>query len=106
MKQEKPVAIENPDLSSVIVQCQNYVDALHIDGYHPYDDKDLKMYVFEAAMVATFGETIWQWVTARKEIRAHVVCCLSFWLWSLPLYACRPMFKITRSTKAGYFAPG
>ena len=61
-EEEKPIAIETPDFSSVIVMCQGYVDRLHIDGYV---SEDLESYIFEAVMDAMFGKNIFEWINRR-----------------------------------------
>lgn len=61
---KKPKAIANPDYSSVNSLCRDYIDNL---DSQKYDGGDLKQYIFEAAMAAVFGNTVWKYIRAKMR---------------------------------------
>ena len=54
-----PKQLENPDFGPVIKTCQAYIDALENDGWA---SEEFPRYVFEEAMTAIFGNSVWKWV--------------------------------------------
>jgi len=55
----KPKPIDSPDWSDVVECCIFYIDELHTKGYA---HSDSKQYIFEEAVSAVFGRTVWKWI--------------------------------------------
>ena len=61
---EKPVMLENPDLTQLKKTCQSYVDFID-DDEEFHSDNDFMHYIYESAMGALFGEKFWQWYSKK-----------------------------------------
>ncbi len=59
-----PLPLENPDFTEVCNACQKYVGDLSGNGWA---DADCKQYVFERAMIAVFGNKIWEWINENTN---------------------------------------
>jgi len=55
----RPEIAKNPDFTEVINQCSDYVNAIANNGYA---DEDRKQWVFEAALIAVFGDRVFEWI--------------------------------------------
>lgn len=55
-----PQPIVHPDWTKLIEMCQQYIDA------EPDFDNDWPQYIFETAIEAIYGKTIWRWISERK----------------------------------------
>jgi len=60
---DKPCMIEDPDYKALRHLCQKYIDDLYV---HSWVDDDLKHYIFEAAMKAFFGKSVWDWINKQN----------------------------------------
>ena len=56
---KKPVALESPNFSFLVETCQNIIDRYE---EMRYSDEDDTRYVYEVAMVAIFGPTVFEWI--------------------------------------------
>jgi hypothetical protein len=61
----KPKVLEDMDLDHLIEQCQEYIDFIDSDEYH--EDGNDAHYIFEAAMMAVFGNDVFKWVNKRVD---------------------------------------
>ena len=64
IKMRKPKPLPEPDWSLLIEQCQDYIDYLEKYGHPP---KDGRVYIYEQAMTAVFGRTVWNWIHEVDE---------------------------------------
>ena len=57
-----PVLLDNPDLSALQMVCQSRVKFL----FNQYgDDDDIKKQIYEAAMIACYGDDIFDWINQQ-----------------------------------------
>ena len=62
---EIPKPVPDPDWSEVIFLCTSYISTLAEAGW---EQKDSKMYIFEAAMEAVYGGSeIWHWINKKLQ---------------------------------------
>lgn len=59
-----PRAVESPDLTALKEICREYIDDLAEDGRA---DEDYNEYVFEVAIQTFYGDSVWEWVSARSK---------------------------------------
>ena len=60
---EMPKPVPNPDWSQVILLCTSYIATL---AEAKWEQKDSKIYIFEAAMEAVYGsKEIWKWINKK-----------------------------------------
>ena len=57
----KPQRVECPDYRYLVELCNNYCKEVSNYGI---PDEELKHLIFEAAMTAVYGNSIWDWVNA------------------------------------------
>ena len=57
----KPELLAAPDLSKLKLLCVSYLDAVAEDEV----DDDMDRYIFEAAMEAFYGGSVWEYVNER-----------------------------------------
>jgi len=60
----KPKELAEKDWSSVINSCNEQIDHLMKEGRGV---KDICCWVYEAAMIAVFGENIWDWINELDD---------------------------------------
>jgi len=61
---QQPIAIENPDFSTVIQLCKTIVDIASIGGGVSGDNET---YVFQCTMKCIFGDDIFTWINANRK---------------------------------------
>ena len=61
-KKESPKIIKNPDLTRLEKLLKDYIEAIIKEG----GMKDIKHWVYEEAMEALYGKTIWDWVNKNQ----------------------------------------
>lgn len=59
----KILPVEDRDYSELIKLCQQHIDALK-DGEY---DSDCKVFIYEAAMVALFGDDVFTWINDELD---------------------------------------
>lgn len=52
------------DFTKLIDTCQQYIDFVDSDEYH--EDNEYQYYIFEKAMEAVFGKSIWDFINNRQ----------------------------------------
>ena len=60
--EKKPAPIAWPDFSKIPPLCASYIEQVVNDETA---DSDIPNYVFEAALEACYGESVWAWVRAH-----------------------------------------
>ena len=65
-EREKPLPLPmiDQDFTQVIKLCESYINDLDKDGWV---DEDMDHYIFEAAMEAVYGKSVWEWI--NKKLR-------------------------------------
>jgi hypothetical protein len=58
----KPIQVDNPDFTDLIKSAEEYVDYKSGDNYHEDGLDDYENQIFESAMEAIFGKSIWDWL--------------------------------------------
>lgn len=58
---EKPKALDIIDTSQLRTICEAHIDSVSKDEYDSEDEH----VIFETAMVAVFGEDVWEWYNER-----------------------------------------
>lgn len=59
----KPEMVKDPDLTDLKNVIQGYIDYVASDDY--CDDNDYADYIFEAAVMAFFGNDVFKWINGR-----------------------------------------
>lgn len=63
-KKPKPEPLQTHSWATVEGLCEQYVNDLDEKGWV---DDDLKHYIFEAAITAVFGHTVWEWIREKQQ---------------------------------------
>jgi hypothetical protein len=66
-RKRKPRAnkpVDNPDFSQVVDLCKEYLEEIKENRYA---DSDTKHYIFEVALEAVYGKSIWEYVRAIQK---------------------------------------
>lgn len=58
--QARPKPISDPDFTKLINACVEFIDDLAAKR------SDTEHWIFEAAMVAVFGEEVWEWINSKE----------------------------------------
>lgn len=61
---EKPTFVKEPNLDYLKESMQSYVDYVWSDEYH--EDNDYSDYIHEAAMLAFYGESIFEIINKKR----------------------------------------
>jgi hypothetical protein len=57
-----PKPVECPDFEGLKEQCAQYITEIIRTGWA---DDDIEHYIFEAALSAVYGNSVWEWVNSR-----------------------------------------
>lgn len=61
----KPVQLDIPDLTDLRNACQEYIDDIAIN--HNRVDEDWPHWIYEAAMIALYGENVFRWINENDK---------------------------------------
>ena len=63
---EKPKQLNQPNLNELLKICQKYIDFVDNDDEY-YEDNNFDQYIFEKAMMALYGEDVFNWINKRRD---------------------------------------
>ena len=63
---EKPNQLKEVNLEELRKICQEYVDFVDSDVEY-YEDHDFDQYIFEKAMIALYGDDVFNWINERRD---------------------------------------
>lgn len=65
-KMEKPKQLNQVNLDELREICQEYIDFVDSNDEY-YEDNNFDQYIFEKAMIALYGEDVFNWINERRD---------------------------------------
>ena len=65
VKMTMPVLLDDPDIVTLQMACQSRINFLM--NHYGCDDDDIENQIYEAAMIAFYGENIFDWINLQIE---------------------------------------